>query len=216
MTYLRCLAGGLVGGLIGMAIWAAVAYATGFEVGYIAWGVGFLAGFGVRRMSQDREGAAYGALAVLIAAASIAGAKYLVVCLHFSALDDFAIVVQADSQEAMISDVADEVATEFEKAGRKVDWPPEEELEDESQIESARAKSAVWQEAAQRWKATPPEKQQARIEESKRQTDKVMAELTSMLRWAAFRESFSAYDLLWFGLAALTAFKLGSGAVEGS
>lgn len=214
MAYLRCLAGGLIGGLIGMGIWAAVAYATGFEVGYIAWGVGFLAGFGVRLMAKDREGPAFGVLAVLIAATSIAAAKYLVICLHFSAFGEFD--VQADSQETMISEVANEVATEFEKAGRKVDWPPEDELEDESQIESARAKSAVWQEAAQRWNALPPEKQQARIEENKRQTDKVLGELTSALRSAAFRESFSAYDLLWFGLAALTAFKLGSGAVEGS
>ena len=31
---------------------------------------------------------------------------------------------------------------------------------------------------------------------------------------APFRASFSGYDLLWFGLAALTAFRLGSGGSE--
>jgi hypothetical protein len=212
MVFLRCLIGGAVGGLIGLAIWTAVAHWTGFEVGYIAWGVGFLTGFGVRAMAGERQNPAFGVLAVLIALASIVGAKYLVVCLQFSGLNDMALDDQPDSQDVYIAAVATEVAGEFEKAGRKVDWPPEEELEGEKELEAARANSEVWREAAERWKAMPPEKQQAQIEESKRQTAELMAELNSTIRTAVFRASFSAFDLLWLALAALTAFRLGSGA----
>ena len=40
--------GGIFGGMVGVFIWVEVGYFTHYEVGWIAWGVGFLVGFGVR------------------------------------------------------------------------------------------------------------------------------------------------------------------------
>lgn len=216
MLLLRCLLGGTAGGLIGLAIWAAVAHFTGFEVGYIAWGVGFLTGFGVRAMSQDHSGAVFGVLAVLLAAASIAGAKYLVVCIQLSDLGEIAIEAEPDSSDALIANVAVEVGQEFEQEGRNVDWPPPDELDDEAQIEALRQKSEVWQEAARRWNELPPDEKQTRIKQHNEEMAKLMGELKGLFRDAAFQASFTAYDLLWFGLAALTAFRLGSGNFEES
>lgn len=154
---------------------------------------------------------------MLIAVTSIVAAKYLVVCLQVSGLGA-GIEAQSDSSDAMIANLAAEVAAEFEKAGRKVDWPPPEELDDDLETEGEPEKSEVWQEASRRWNAIPAEERQAKMEEHNqivsREMDKFAAELQSSLRAAAFRASFSGFDLLWFGLAALTAFRLGSGASE--
>ncbi len=39
----------------------------------------------------------------------------------------------------------------------------------------------------------------------------VVEERSSAVREAVFRQSFGLIDLLWFGLAAVTAFKIGAG-----
>ncbi len=43
-----------MGAVAGAAAWAAIAAATGFQIGYMAVGVGFLAGFGMRTCSGHR------------------------------------------------------------------------------------------------------------------------------------------------------------------
>ncbi len=42
----------------------------------------------------------------------------------------------------------------------------------------------------------------------------LMGAFTDDIRGDEFKESFSPFDLLWFGLAAFTPFRLGSGGVE--
>ena len=36
--------------LLGAAIWGGIAYLTGYEVGYVAWGIGFIVGFGAKAL----------------------------------------------------------------------------------------------------------------------------------------------------------------------
>jgi hypothetical protein len=59
--------GALAGALLGAAAWAAITAATSFQIGYMAVGVGYLAGFGMRRLGGS--GAIGGYLAGAIALA---------------------------------------------------------------------------------------------------------------------------------------------------
>lgn len=60
--------GAVVGAVIGAIAWAAITAATNFQIGYMAVGVGFLAGYGMRVLSGGlvrSEGIIAGAVALL-------------------------------------------------------------------------------------------------------------------------------------------------------
>jgi len=58
------IAGGVAGGLIGAIVWATLSALTNYQIGYMAVGVGFLVGFGVRTLGRgiDRTFGIAGAL----------------------------------------------------------------------------------------------------------------------------------------------------------
>ncbi|HTJ24628.1 MAG TPA: hypothetical protein VMA36_00560 [Candidatus Limnocylindria bacterium] len=47
--------GALAGAVVGAAAWAAITAATNFQIGYMAVGVGYLAGYGMRRLGGITE-----------------------------------------------------------------------------------------------------------------------------------------------------------------
>lgn len=209
MRYFKWVIAGFMGGGIGGAIWVAVGYYSEYEVGWIAWGVGFLAGLGVRLAAQEEDGWMPGAAATAAAVVSVLLAKYAVVVLAVNAalgeLSDFRVT----DVDTMIAVQAQEVVEEFEEAGRKVNWPPETDSEDAT-IEEQYPPD-VWAEAKKRWNQLPPREQQARTKAYEERVAETLGQLKAEIRSKAFSESFSPWDLLWFGLAAVTAFKLGSG-----
>ncbi len=209
----RCLVGGLIGAAIGGAIWVAVGYFTQYEVGWIAWGIGAIVGLGVRIGGQETDGLAPGALAVLIAVLAIVASKYLVV----SMLVDREIPIASFSVEAdgemMISREADKIVEEYETAKKKVKWPKDAEDDDTPLPE--RYPKEIWKEATKRWNAVPPEEQKIQMEQAEAEFNEMFGELIEKVKAetkrSAFQESFSPFDILWFVLAAMTAFRLGSG-----
>ncbi|HXV60075.1 MAG TPA: hypothetical protein VEK15_05235, partial [Vicinamibacteria bacterium] len=124
MNVMKMAVGGIIGGLVGAAIWAAIGYFTGYEVGWIAWGVGALAGVGVRLVGTQRlaNDTVAGAIAAIAAVASVLIGKYAVVLLFFvspaESFSDYA------DEETMTAYLADEIAYDLESQGRAVDWPP--------------------------------------------------------------------------------------------
>jgi len=60
--------GGSFGGLLGAGIWAAITYFTEYQIGWLAVGVGFLVGFGVRKLGRgiDKNFGAAGGIIALI------------------------------------------------------------------------------------------------------------------------------------------------------
>lgn len=205
MSLFKCLVGGLVGGLIGGIIWVVIGYFSGYEVGYIAWGVGFLVGLGVRLAAQDEGGFVPGFASVGIAVLSILAAKYFVATLLVSSLlatHNFSVTVTDDM---LITGIAKDVVLQVLKTGQPLTWP------NGGSILTAESKPdfppAIWAEAENRWNALPPAERESRrtLAQAK------LKELESNIRSNAFSESFSLWDLLWFGLAAFTAFKVGSG-----
>ena len=60
--------GAIAGALLGALAWGAITAATGFQIGYMAVGVGFLAGYGMRTLGGGRD-AADGLIAGVVALA---------------------------------------------------------------------------------------------------------------------------------------------------
>lgn len=155
-----------------------------------------------------------GVAAVVAAVLVIAGSKYMVVSL----LVDKAFEETDTSNElrvtaeSMIVGIADGVVGEFETAGKRLAWPPGMSVElAESQSDYP---PDVWAEASKRWSELGADEQQRQTTEREALMQQLMGAFTDDIRGDAFKESFSPFDLLWFGLAAFTAFRLGSGGVE--
>jgi hypothetical protein len=225
MNLFKMALGGAVAGLVGAAIWAAIGYFTGLEIGWIAWGIGMLVGIGVRlvgsqeiatfdkvqrRMVRSRvgaEGPVAGSLAAVLAVISVLAGKYALVHLFLSApassLEDFL------DDDAMIASIADQIVVERESAGRAVSWPAG--VAADEAFEKADYPLDVWTEAEGRWSALPVEER----ENLKRAQAELLGAAFESLEGAQstmFAASFGVFDLLWFGLAAVTAFRLGASA----
>jgi hypothetical protein len=70
--------GGGVAALVGGAVWATVVVVTDYEIGYVAWGIGWLAGFAVVKLAQGRRGTPLQLIAALSALLGILVGKYFI------------------------------------------------------------------------------------------------------------------------------------------
>ena len=66
-----------VGALVGAGIWCAIALASGYEIGWIAWGVGLLAGFGMR-LGYRNENVRAGLVAACMALVGLVAGKVMI------------------------------------------------------------------------------------------------------------------------------------------
>ena len=121
--------GAVIGGAIGAAIWAAIAYFTGYEIGWIAWGIGVLVGMGasISPMESGGGGAITGAMAAIVAMASITGGKYA--ASHYAVQDALGNFTQSKPYTLMDIDdqwfntnVADAHCQEIIDAGENIGW----------------------------------------------------------------------------------------------
>jgi hypothetical protein len=200
---------GSVGGLVGAAVWAGISYAISAEIGWIAWGIGFLVGFCVRFVAgENEEGFAPGVTAAVIAIVAVVAGKYVAIHLLVSSMNSAEVMPQL-TDERMTSILADDVVKEREAKGQKVQFPPGKSLDEASA--QADYPPAIWQEAAQKWKALGATAQAKRREEEKAKLELVMGIMQNQIRQQGFAESFGIYDALWFFLAAATAYKIGHG-----
>lgn len=217
MGFLRWLIGGLIGGLVGVAIWVGIGYATHYEVGWIAWGIGFLVGAGVRygaHLGNQDESLLQGVLASVMAIGAIVAAKFVLFTIfvggssaELDELASFASRITYD-EEGMIASEADDIVTEMDGRNQKINWP--EGSSAETAFKKADYPEKIWKQAEARWKQLPPKEKEDR--------KLARAMLASSLRSAAkkpdFGEFFSPWDFLWLGLAAVTAFKIGVGTYD--
>jgi hypothetical protein len=212
MGYFKWMLGGLIGAAIGGLVWVAVGYFLNYEIGYIAWGIGLLAGIGVSVAASDSDqGFSSGIAAVAAAALVIVVSKWAVVNLAIDKELAEARAMAGEnsvSTEDMIALLADEVVEEREAAGKPVTLP---EVDYATATTEQTYPADVWAEGKQRWEALDPVEQERRRDEHNRQMNEFMEAFIAGARDAAFKESFSGFDLLWFALAAMTAFRVGSG-----
>ncbi|HEY7816851.1 MAG TPA: hypothetical protein VIG29_01430 [Vicinamibacteria bacterium] len=225
MNLFKMALGGGVAGLVGAAIWAAIGYFTGLEIGWIAWGIGMLVGIGVRLVGSEEiatfdkvkrkmvrsrvgaEGPVAGSVAAVLAVISVLAGKYAVVHLFLSAPasspEDFL------DDAAMISSIADQIVVEHESAGRLISWPAG--VAADEAFEKADYPTEIWNEAESRWNALPAEERQ-NLKKAQAELLGEVFESLDGVQGTMFAASFGAFDLLWFGLAAVTAFRLGASA----
>jgi len=201
--------GGLIGGVIGAIIWAAIAHFTHREIGIVAWGVGVLVGIGTSMFAGNSVSPLTGAAAALIALGSIAGGKFAVVhAIADKVKTDIHAKVFIGEEQAIVG-IADQLAEEAEKAGKKLDWPKGMNREEASEEQDF--PPALWTDAKSRWAAMPPADQESY---KKALSEHVHASVDHAIGQAeseAFLSSFTFFDILWAFLAVGSAFKLGSG-----
>ena len=152
-----------------------------------------------------------GGIAAIIAIASVSAGKYAAVSV---ALDDavakIAPQLEQMSDELVLSYLADEVVAEFQQKGKAVNWP--EGVQPEFAETEAEYPADVWAEAKARWDHNGSEWQaQYRDYQIQKRAYEFQA-VVGQARGEGFIASFSLFDVLFFGLAVMTAFGVASGA----
>jgi hypothetical protein len=71
------LAGGILAAIVGGIVWGLIVILTDYEVGFVAWGIGFLAGFLVVRFAGGRKGVPLQAIAIVSSLVGIVLGKYI-------------------------------------------------------------------------------------------------------------------------------------------
>ncbi len=79
--------GAIVGALLGAIAWGAITAATHFQIGYMAIGVGFLAGYGMRMLGGGRD-RADGVIAAIVALLGCVLGNLLTVVIDFAPHDE--------------------------------------------------------------------------------------------------------------------------------
>ncbi|HBS30033.1 MAG TPA: hypothetical protein DEB06_11440 [Phycisphaerales bacterium] len=112
--------------------------------------------------------------------------------------------------EFVMNDLADEIVSELEAAGKTVTLT-DEVRNAEPASGPERYPPEVWTEAESRWAAMTPPARQAREDLAIKLVQSGIAQYRQQVFMSAFTASFSFWDVLWFGLAGLSAWRIGSG-----
>lgn len=199
MNLAKVIVASAIGGVIGAGIWGGISYATEYEIGWIAWGIGALIGVLTGVAAGGSADVRSGGIAAVVAILSVAGGKYLATYLVLSKAIEEQPPMTTDNY---ISYLADDVILSWDESGREYSWPEGVDPE-EAWVESDYPPDA-WAAAEGAWNAMSEDERAEYV--AYFETPDAMT-LTNEL----FTSSFGMWDLLWFGLAVVTAFKLGSG-----
>ena len=212
MNRLGALAGGVIAGSVGALVWAGIAYFTGYEVGWVAWGVGGLVGFGVVLGNSGNRSRAAGIIAVVITVMALMAAKYTTVQLVLSDGSEIteALVSGLQDDELVVSYIADDVVVEFMSDDIPVHWPVGvDPSQATTQVEYP---ADVWTIAQSRWDGMAlAEREEYRSSLKEMVTANLalaLDELRGELAQVGFIGSFGFLDIIFFGLAIATAYKV--------
>ncbi|RLS56457.1 MAG: hypothetical protein DWH91_06575 [Planctomycetota bacterium] len=211
MKLVKWCVAGLIGGAISAGVWAAIAYFSGMEIGWIAWFVGVIVGFCVRAAAGEDEGFAPGVTAVVIAILALLAGKYAAVSLivdreFAKEIASFAQVTPEDMQNGLCA----EVVQEWTAANKPMQWPPGQSLDTAEQM--IHYPQSVQDEARKRWTDLDPAEQQKQLTERQELLKELTGAIGAMAKQEGFKASFNGFDILFFILAIVSAFKVGSGA----
>jgi hypothetical protein len=220
VSWLGWVVGGGVAGAIGAGAWGAIAAFTFTEWGILAWAIGGFVGFGVRVGAREEDvGLAPGLTAVGIAMVAVILGKFLAVHFMLASIEKLvegaagadatqvepAETTEDEAIEMILSDFADEVEFEWGEQGREWNEPDYDNIPDDAPLD-AWYDPQIWAEAKQKWDALSPEEQARMIVEYRSGRFDL-----GNIEGEMFAASFGLLDILFFLLAAGTAFKVGSG-----
>lgn len=211
MNTIGGIIGGLIGGLVGALIWAGVSYWTGYEIGWIAWGIGGLVGLGCIKGAKG-GGVPVAVIAVAITILSLVGGKYaaieFVLAGEVGNKDEFiqTAIDELDDEELVISYLADEIVELRSSRGEPVEWP--DGIDPSQATSQADYPPDIWTEAEAEWQQMTVEDRATYrdgLSEQIRVNVNAWYEEVSMI---GFMDSFGLMDLIFFGLAVVTAFQI--------
>ena len=191
----RALVGGALAAVLGGAAWALIVIVTSYEIGWAAWGVGGLVGLVMAKMTTAR-GPSLATLAAIFAAAGLVVGKVFIVQYG---TQRFAVKeIQADPalmQQAALHDL---------EASGSMPVPIQQQLEAMSVSDTL--SDALWLEmlnasAAHAEQADPTERERIAVQYA----NLVLGNVGLMEQ---LQMQLSAWDLLWFGLAITTAWRI--------
>jgi hypothetical protein len=116
--------------------------------------------------------------------------------------------IQVTDQD-MLVETADEICKARAAQGKRLNWPPGMTLEKATKPEEY--PRDVWAEATRQWNGLSADERARRIDDRKKDMNEFKNALVGAVKQSAFKDSFSPFDILWFLLAVLTSFRLGSG-----
>lgn len=208
---LRGILGGVIAGAIGAAAWAAVAYFFNLEVSGLAIVVGILVGIGCKIGFRDDCNGFSGTLAASIALASIAAGKYIAVSIEvqneiqvMKATNSFKI-----SDEQIKAQLADQLADEYEQAGKSFTWPKGMSVENAST--QSDYPSDLWADMLTRWNTLTPDEIEQRRAFLLQSFKDNLSEITRDVTRQGFLEAFSFYDIIWGFLAVAVSYRVAAG-----
>jgi hypothetical protein len=209
MILVGSIVGAAIGGGIGAAIWAAICYNINYEIGWIAWGVGILAGFGAAIGSRGHTGLLTGGIAVVVAILAILAGKYITIDMTVNDLTRQVAREMEVTQDNAIAVIARGIAAEHENAGRTVNWP--QDINPEYAFEEDEFPAEIWKDAKSRWSRLPESSRETYRDAAHRDQQKFLAEIAVYAKGEGFLHMFSLFDILFFGLAIVSAAGIGSG-----
>lgn len=206
---MKGLIAGVAAGVGGAVVWALIAYFTGYEIGWLAWGIGAAVGAAVAWGGKNSPAA--GIMAVVISVLAILAGKYITVEIMLAkekkaANQDMAQQILND--EYVISWLADEVIAVYREQGIAVNWP--EGVNPEEVSSRADYPADVWQQAETRWNSMSAAEKEEYRQNVRQQAEANIAVYASGLRKEGFLGSFGVIDIIFFGLAIVTAYKIAS------
>ena len=207
----RALIAGVIAGVVGAVVWTLISYFANAELGIIAWGIGALVGVAVAVACQDEADSMTGGVAAIIAIVAILGGKWGAVHMsvgQFTSQMQSTVIASIDDDAAKLH-IASELTTERIGAGKALKWPEGKDA-DSAETLTDYPKEIVTDVTA-RWKAMEPAAQESFKEDLRRSMSAELKAFASSIEGSAFKDSFSGYDVLWFILALLSAFRIGSG-----
>jgi len=192
----RAFIAGAVAALIGGGLWAAFVIVTKYELGWVAWGVGGLVGVVMSRVTPVRGrtvalfGAGAAAIGLLAGKALIAAYTVNPGTLAHEITADSSLMLQAASWHLET----------------QVGWPEGIQAQLEAVGDGDTLSDALWAEmlaasAAHAGSWTPHESSSVAMAFARA----VLGEVGALDR---LRLQFGPWDLLWFGLAVVTAFRI--------
>ncbi len=198
---------GLMAALLGGAVWAGVSHWTGYEIGFLAWGVGLIVGFAVSSAAKQRAGVVTALFACVFAVGGIAVGKYGGLWLDIDAM----VRQTRDepiSDELLTTYLADQIILVREGQGQEVEWPTGVESMDADA--AADYPADVWAEAEKQW-AVMTASERAAFRRSV--TENAEQQLRDLPLATMLVSSIGVHDILWLGLAVVSAFRLGLGSL---
>jgi hypothetical protein len=192
----RAVIAGAVAALVGGGLWALVVIGVNYEVGWIAWGVGALVGLVMSRATPAR-GQTIALLGAVIAGIGLLSGKALIAAYTVSArsvtqeiVSDSTLVLQAASWHL----------------DTEIGWPEGIQTQLDALGGDDTLSDALWQEMmaasaehAGAWTSADSSAIAAAY------ADAILVRLGTLDR---LRMQFGLWDLLWFGLAVVTAFRM--------